>query len=96
MAGFNQPQRHPTTPLASAAYRAGLTLHQDGGQLFLSRFGHHVRIRPIAGQWWIDAPDAPSSKAVGPIEDEDALMVAASEALAAASARSRQSLVQGR
>ncbi len=96
MAGFNQPQRHALSALVTAAFQAGLSPRQQGGQLFLSRFGHHVRIRQITGQWWIDAPDAPSSEAVGPIQNEDALMVAASEELAAASARSRQSLVQGR
>ncbi|MEV6818481.1 hypothetical protein AB0M72_06970 [Nocardiopsis dassonvillei] len=81
--------------LVTAAFQAGLSPRQQGGQLFLSRFGHHVRIRQIAGQWWINAPDTPNGEPVGPIQDEDALMVAASEALDAASARSRQSLVQG-
>ncbi|NKY96750.1 hypothetical protein [Nocardiopsis alborubida] len=93
MAGFNQPQRHMLSALVDAAFQAGLSPRQQGGQLFLSRFGHRVHVRQDAGQWWVDAPNG---EAVGPIEDEDALMVAAAEVLDTVSARSRQTLVQGR
>lgn len=94
MAGFNQPQKHAASPLASAAYRAGLTLNQQGGQLSLSRFGHRVYIRQDAGRWWVDASGSPAKDAVGPLADEDALMVAAAEVLDTVSARARQTLAR--
>ncbi|WP_159942517.1 MULTISPECIES: hypothetical protein [unclassified Nocardiopsis] len=95
MPGFNNPHQRPTNPLSSAAHRAGLTLRQRDGQLFLCRFGHRIQLFQSAGRWWIHTPDDPEEEAAGPLTDETALMQAAAEVLDALSARSREPLVRG-
>ncbi|GAA1468201.1 hypothetical protein NE857_22260 [Nocardiopsis exhalans] len=93
MPGFNRPTTTPTDPLATAARNVGLTLHRQGGHLYLSRVATRIGIHEHQGHWWIRLT---ATEELGPFTDTDELMRASVQALDAARARSREGLVRGR
>lgn len=94
MAGFNLPHRGRSPhPLVDAARENGLSLRREGGRFWACRFGRGVELLEDHDQWWVLTETPPS---LGPYQNPQDLLQAASEVLTEQADRSRHRLVQGR
>lgn len=95
MAGFNLPhRRRPIHPLVDAARTSGVSLRREQGQFWACRFGRSVELAEDHDQkWWVLTD---SQSPLGPYQDPQDLLRAASTVLAEQADRSRHRLVQGR
>lgn len=95
MAGFNLPHRGRSPhPLVDAARKSGVSLRRERGQFWACRFGRSVELLEDHDQkWWVRAD---SQSPLGPYQDPQDLLRAASAVLTEQADRSRHQLLPGR